>query len=383
MSQPILVRDAGAVGPTAVAGACLTGWLLGGVFVAWHPPAANAATPDIWVYSLLWFVVGATLGFLQGAILGVLAQDDSDRGVSIGHAIGVSALYALPALALTLALAGWVSLWPQLAERTTWLARAAQLVALAGSLVVLGLSGRIGVRSLVAAMSRWPERNLGTALVLFALALGLAEWTTGTFVLWSNRIPVAGPRGLVLVLAGVAWGIGPTVTMALRLRAKRAPWLSLGLGPGRPLTRGLGVLGALLAALTCALVAAPFHASPYRVPLPETELVWGAVRLLTETLVDGVLLRLLLITALVAVLGRSGPARMFAVLVAAAVETAFHLPGIQSIGLPASTPVAYTLLTVSLPALLFGLLYVWRGWLVSVVAQVATAGLLWTLVVGR
>lgn len=382
MSAPTLIRDAGAVAPTAVAGACLTGWLLGGVFVAWHPPPGNATTQEIWVASLAWFVGGATLGFLQGAILGVLAQDGRDRGVSIAHAVGVSALYALPALALTLALAGWVSLWPQLTERTTWLSTAAQVVAVAGSLVVLGLSGRIGLRSLASAVSRWPERTLGSALVLAALALALLEWTTGTFVLWSNRIPVAGPRGLVLVLAGVAWGIGPAVTVGLRLRAKHAPWLALGLGPGRRLTRGLGVVGAGLTAVACALVAAPFHDLPYRVPLPETALAWGAVRLMTETLVDAVLLRLLLTTALVAWVGRSVPARLFAVLVATSVETGLHLPGIETIGLPGSASAAYALLTVALPAALYGLLYVWRGWVLSLAAQIATAALLWLLVVG-
>jgi hypothetical protein len=218
---------------------------------------------------------------------------------------------------------------------------------------------------------------MGTALVALAFAALLMVFLSDRPELWGTRFRVTEVGAVVMAAAAALWVVGPVVTMGLlALRRLRLPNVAQSFA-----TRGLAVdigLGLAVGA-ALGLLAVPFFAGT-AVPAAASSGTFGAVILsLSYALVDEVLLRVFVLSGMVWLLlswGRvtRNEAAVIAVIVAAVVESALHLPGILSTGFPgAVSATAYLLTAVMIPGLAFGALYWTRGLRAAVLTHAASA----------
>lgn len=131
-----VTRDIGLTGQLVVGGTLSTGLLLGGYVVGLQGLAGTTSGHAVLATSLGLFVVGAMIGLVLSAAIGLLGRD---AGVTVEAAAGQAAmglLYAIPALVIGAVLAGWIAM----AVVAVYLGKVAPLV---GSVVAALIGGAI------------------------------------------------------------------------------------------------------------------------------------------------------------------------------------------------------------------------------------------------
>jgi len=245
-----------------------------------------------------------------------------------------------------------------------------------GGAVILTVAGVQGFRALQSAYARWPEWRLGTALVAASFAALLIVFLADRPELWGLRMRVT-PVGAVLMAAvATTWIAGPVITVGLILLRKipGAAGLTASLeirGMGADLTVG-AVVGIIVG-----LLATPFLAGSTPAAAGGSA-VAVAIAAVSHALVDEVLLRLFLTTAVAWLLMQwhrvtRNEAVALAVIVAAGAQVLLYLPGILSTGFPTvMAAMGYVGTAVVIPALAFGALYWSRGFRSALMAHTAT-----------
>ena len=374
-----LMRGIGLPGRIAVTWALAGGLLLGGFLVAGMTLAGRLSGSGLLVTSAGLFIIGAALGFGHGAVLGFLGRPEGVGRVAALRMLGLAAVYALPMLALGLLVAGWVSM----ATVALYIGRTLPLVGvvLAAVVGVVGLvsAAAYGWRGAQHAYARWPDRGVGTVLVAASYAALLVLFLADRPEIWGLRLRVTETGAVLLASAVTFWLVGPAVTLALgALRRLALPMPALGVSDGRGLAGGLAV--GMAAGGVLAVLALPFHGAPFGAHTFAAGAGAAGTLLLGlgAALFSEVLLRLVLVTAVAAVvLRRMGADRLEAgaagVVAAAFVQVLLYLPAVLEVGFASSVAAAgYVILGVMVPSLVFGFLYWTRGLGSAVVAH-ATA----------
>jgi hypothetical protein len=371
-----LLKSIGLTGRVAVTWAMAGGLLLGGVLVALMTLAGRLSGHGIFMTATGLFVIGALLGAAHGGTLGLLGRPAGvERHEALG-ALGRSLLYAVPGVTV----AWLLTIWIAMSALAFYLDRVGPMVlvavAWAGGAVLLASAATYGLRALRNAYTRWPERHLGTVMVVGSFAALLLVFLAERPSLWLLPLRVT-EVGAVLAAALLAiWVVGPLVTVALRLAAELPArgWATPRFeGRTTALNVGLG----LVVGLVVGLLAVPFAGSAASV-VPGA--AGGAVVAVAQAVVDEVLLRLVLLTGVAWLVLRwhrihAEEAAVLAVAAVAMVQVLLYLPGVVAAGFPtALAAVTFTGAVVLLPALAFGAVYWTRGFTAAVVAD-ATAAL--------
>jgi hypothetical protein len=228
------------------------------------------------------------------------------------------------------------------------------------------------------AYERWPDRKLGTALVAATFAALLVTFLARSPVLWGTPLVLNDIGAVLLAAFATIWVAGPMISIGLSAlrRLPRGPAVGFEHGT-RAVTNvvlGLGV-GVVLGVL-----ALPFYGEAYRVPAvaADTGMLGGLLMSVGQALVNEVLLRLFVVTALALVLLRwynvpSRAAALLAIAVSAVVQVALYVPAVVAVGFPnALMGVAYVLAAAFVPAIALGTLYWVRGFSTALLAD-ATA----------
>ena len=361
----------GLPGKVAVAWSAAGGILVGGFLVA-----AMTLTGQLSGHALLLtctglFVVGAVLGFIHGAVLGWMGRTDGVSRRSAVGGIALGAAYAIPALLVSWLVAGWIAM-------TSTALYAGKTPAIIGCgvawLVGLGLvalAGEQGWSALRNAYRGWSNARVATLIVAALFGGLLAVFLAEQPQIWGMDLRLTPVGAVLAAVAATLWLAGPIVTVSLglldRLPTPR-PAKAFG-GKGNAM---VSVAMALVVGVVLALIALPFY-GPASGVHPS-----GLATVVSTALVDEVLLRLFLLTAVAWLLLRefhvsAGRAAGIAVVVAALVQTLIYLPGVLEIGFPsAATAVGFLAVTALIPAIAFGWLFWKRGFGTALVAH-ATA----------
>ncbi len=364
-------RTIGLHGRVAVLSAMAGGIVLGGVLVAAMTLAGRLSGNAIFATATALFVVGALIGLVHGAVLGFLGRPVTVAPREAGRDLARAALYAIPALAVA-----WLSaIWVAMTLVAFYTGRMGPLVGAAVGWVAAGtiLAGAAvqGFRALQNAYARWPERRVGTLLAGASFAALLLLFLSDRPEIWGIRLRLT-ETGAVLLAAFLAvWVAGPVVTVALRLaRSVPFPRPLADLGTGRMTAADLG-LGLLVGAVA-GLLAVPF-AGPSAPAAAGTLVVE-----VSQAVVNEVLLRLFLVTAVAWLLlrwhrVRANEALVGAVLAAALVQVLIYAPGAAAIGFASWTGTTlFLIMAVAVPATAFGMLFWKRGFATALVADIAT-----------
>jgi hypothetical protein len=173
-------------------------------------------------------------------------------------------------------------------------------------------------------------------------------------------------------VAATLWLAGPVVTLSLWLLERLpSPRPVLAFGGRKDALVSISI--AVLVGVALALIALPFYQATYG-----GVATTGVAGVLTNALVDEVLLRLFLVTAVAWLccrelgLGTTRAAAM-AIGVAAVVQVLVYLPGVLAIGFPSvGSAVGFMAVTVLVPAVAFGVLYWQRGFSSALLAHATT-----------
>lgn len=364
-----LRRGIGLQGRVAVFWGMGGGILLGGVLVAMMTLGGQLSGHGLFITSSGLFVIGALLGLLHGGALGFVGRPEGVSRERAWKDLGLSVLYAVPALAL----AWLVTVWIAMTMVASYLGRIGPMIGVsvgwAIGIVTVVTGAVYGWRALVNAYARWPERQAGTVFVTATFAALLVLFLADRPELWGLRMRVTDVGAVLLAVFASIWLAVPLVTGALRLlRTIPGPRPELGFATRRwAVDVGLGLaVGVILG-----LVAVPF-AVPGTLATSGGAAMVGA---LSQALVDEVLLRLVLMTAVVWLLLRwhrvhREEAVVASVAVVALVQVILYTPGVLATGF--ATPLAATgflVVAVAVPALVFGALYWLRGFGTALVAD--------------
>jgi hypothetical protein len=367
-------REIGLHGWATTAWAAAGGITLGGLLVALMTLSGRLSGFGLFMTASGLFVVGALIGLVHALVLGYFGRPAgmAPRDALMDMARGtVYTLVAMP-------FAWIVTMWIALSMPAMYMGRMGALVGVglgwvAGTAVV-AMAVVAGWRMLRNAYARWPERKIGTVLVGATFTSLLVLFLTDRPELWGMSLRVTETGAVLLAAVATLWIAGPVITQALRLIQRL---------PGRhavptfaPSWRATGDLAlGLLAGLALGLIAVPFVIPAGLAGVGAGGMVVAA---LGQALVDEVLLRLFLVTAVAWLLLRwgrvsAGEAAVTSIAVAALVQVVLYTPGV--IGLGFATPLAalaFTVVTVLVPGLVFGMLYWTRGLGAAVTAN-ATA----------
>jgi hypothetical protein len=344
---------------------------LGGIVVGLEALTGNLSGGGLLVTAFGLFAIGGVLGFLHGAVLGVMGRPAAMDWRRAARTLLLAALYAIPALTVSFLVAGWIALTPVALYTGKTLPLVLCGVAWAIGTVLVIVAALEGWRALRRGYARWPEKRYGTLLVAATFAALLVMFLANRPQLWGTRLQLTEVGALLLAISMTLWLVGPLVTLALRMVARlRVP----GAAFDTPRLALPGVVLGLTSGALVGLAAVPFAVAP----AADTGPAGAVVLALSAALFNEVLLRLFLVTATAALIVRFYSVRRneaiaLAVMAAAAVEVLLHLPGVVMIGFPTTLGAAAFLLTaVVMPAIVFGFLFWKRGLATAVIAH-ATA----------
>ncbi len=382
--EPV-ARGIGLTGAVVVSWAVAGGVLVGGMLVAGMTLAGRLSGNALLLTSTVLFILGAAIGLLHGAALGLLGRPQGLEARQAFGRLGMAVLYTVPALALGWLVSGWIAMTVVAA----YLHRVGAWVGVGLGWVVgaalVAVAAGTGVRALRNALARWPDRRAGSLLVGASFAALLVSFLAKRPMLWGFDLQVT-EIGAVLLAAFVAiWMVGPVVTVGLmllrRLPGEHPSALVQSGRLGSGLAIGLAV-GALLG-----LLALPFHfGAGIPAPAAATGPAGSVVLALSRALVDEIFLRLFAMTSVLWLLLRWRRSReesiTLAVLAAAALQLALYAPAIVATGFATpTTALLYAVVAVLLPAAAFGVVYWLRGLGPAVVAN-ATAAAALALLIG-
>lgn len=210
----------GTAGRTALALAVAGGVLLGGMILAGLAAAGQLRSSHLLVVGTVLYGIGAVLGFVHGAVLGYFGRDEGVDGRGWRRQMGLAIACAPLPLAAGWAVSGWIATTAgNVLYGNPWLLIGTGF-GLAAGVFALGVAARCAWASLRAAYRRWPQRVVGTAVVMAAYAvlalafLGVPAAAFGGFM----------PTGLGALLAAGAlttWVVGPLTSATLRHRGRQ------------------------------------------------------------------------------------------------------------------------------------------------------------------
>jgi hypothetical protein len=379
MSTPTLNPTApGAAQPTPARGlelpAFLTvlwslagGMLLGGASVAAMQFAGRMSPHIMIVAATMMFLLGALAGFVHGSVLGILGRPASmSRRAAVGSLIH-GLLYLVPSLVVGWLLAGWVAALPLALFGGHVLASVISGLAWVAMLAVTVLAVSRGVRALVYAYRRWDDRVLGSALIGAVLVGLLVAFLVEPPTLWFFGTKLSRLGGVILAIGATFWFYGPMITIALRIARE------LGLMAHVLRTSWRHALGSATIAvgtgLGLALIAVPFYAAGPRVPTGfEGHSVLAAlVATVAGAFTNEMLFRMIVMTVTLVLAMRALPTHRYwaiglAIGVSALADLVLHLPQVTHLGMPGiAIALAYALVRLAIPAVMFGYLYSRRG----------------------
>ncbi len=370
-------RSLGMPGRTAVTWAIAGGVGLGGFLVGIMTLSGRLSGGGLLVTCMALFLIGSVLGFLHGSVLGVMGRPAEMSGSKALRTLGLAVLFAVPALAVSFLVAGWIAMTPI----AIYTGKIGALIGCAAAwlvgVVLLAVAAVHGWRALQAAYARWPERRYGTVIVAASFAALLVLFLADRPVLWGIDLRVTEVGAVLLALSLTLWLVGPMVTVALRMIQR------VGV-PGNvfdtPRRAASSVAVGLAAGAVLGLIAVPFAAARYGLPAAGESAgpIGTLVLAVSAALVNEVLLRLFVVTAVAALVLRwhsahREEAAVLAVIIGTIVQVVLYVPGVLAIGFPSAlTATAFLIAVVALPAAVFGVLFWKRGLATAVVAD-ATA----------
>jgi hypothetical protein len=195
----------------ALAGGAATGVLIGGLVVT-----SRLHSMGMIALVVIIALFGSLLGTIHGAVLGYLGRPNTYSHLSWQRWLQVAA-FATGACILAVVFAVWLVV-------SAMASVAGQVSAMFGlalsTLIAFGFfawATLIGWRALETAYQRWPEKRLGTRLVI-----GSAVVLLGFMLMLRGSIPGTEIRlsaGAAIVLTAIAalWLVSPAVIVALRL----------------------------------------------------------------------------------------------------------------------------------------------------------------------
>jgi hypothetical protein len=344
------------------------GMLLGGAGVAALQFADRMRPGLMLAAATMTFVIGALLGFGNGALLGFFgrpeAQTKTDALKSEFHGL----LYLGPALLIGWLLTGWIAAMPLALHTGSAIGAVISGMAWFALLAVLYAAASTGMRALLNAYRRWPQHTAGTFVVFAVLAALLVIFLTNQPVAWFGGRRITTIGAVALAFALTFWVYGPLVTVALAV-AQRSGLLRAFGGEHR-VRRALASVGlAVAAGLAVTVISLPFYGAPPALPTGAERMgLWTAIGVaVAHAVSEELFVRLIVLTAAFVVASRLLPTHRhwaigIAIAVATAADLAIHAPAIASLGLPGiAMGVAFTVVHVAIPAVLFGILYLRRG----------------------
>jgi hypothetical protein len=367
-----LARAIGLHGRTAVLWGMAGGVGLGGVVVAMLTLGGRMSGHAMFAASTGLFVVGAVLGLIHGVTLGLLGRPAETTASEAARDLGRATLYAIPGLAVAWLVSVWVALTLIGYYAGTPGALAGVALGWLGAAAILGAAAVHGSRAIANAYARWSERRIGTLLVAGTFAALTMIFLADRPELWGIRLRLTETGAVLLAATLSIWVVGPLVTIALRL-ARQVPTVRVGAG----LVRSRWTVGDIVVGIAAGLVVG-LIAVPFMTPSPVPATAGALVVEVGQALVDEVLLRLFLVTAVGWVLLRwhrlrAAEAAVGAIALTAIVQTALYWPAALAVGFPAwSGTAAFIATAVILPAVVFGTLFWRRGFGTALVAD-ATA----------
>jgi hypothetical protein len=374
-ANAVLGKGVGLPGRTAITWAVAGAIGLGGAVVGVSALTGNLSGNGLLMTAGALFVLGGLLGFAHGAVLGIMGRP---QGMTVGRAaraVGLAAMYSVPALTVAFLVAGWMAL-------TTVSIYTGEVLAMTGSGIawvigtgLIAYAAVTGWNALRSAYDRWKEKRVGTLLVATTFAALLVLFLAKRPELWGVHLQLTEVGAVLLATSMTLWLVGPLVTLALRLANKIAL-------PGAAYDNTARVVPSigigLIAGVVLALVARPFASAQYGVANTDVGPAGAIVLAVSAALFNEVLLRLFLVTAVAAlalrVYGTNRPrAVTLAVLLTAAIEVLVNLPGVVMIGFPTvSAAAAFMVTAIAIPAVALGVLFWKRGFATAVIAH-ATA----------
>lgn len=372
----ILARHLGFEGMLPVAWAAGGGILFGGFAVAVFTLMGRLSGAGLFVTAGALFLIGSAFGFVHGGILAYLGRDRDHSGTDFFASLARAVLFSIPVLAVAWAIAGWIAL----TDVAVYMARPLPIFGVGIGwilgLAVVTVAVAFGARGLRRSFDRWPEARSGTALVLLSFLALVVTFAFDRPDLWWTGRPVGMPGPLILAGGITVWLFGPAVTLSLRALRD----LPDGGPPLLGRSVGGGALGALLGLGIGGVLGLLVHLTfgGYGVlPLALWSGTPGEAALvgLSQGLLDEVLLRLLVVVGLVwlvlrwkGTIGRGVVAA--AVVTAALLHVLLYVPSLMNIGFPTlGAGLGYGVVAVLLPALVFGILFWWRGLAAAVLAH--------------
>jgi hypothetical protein len=370
-------RSIGLHGRVAVLSGMAGGVALGGVLVAYLTLNGRLSAHALFMNATGLFLIGAILGLIHGVVLGYLGRPTAVTPRQVRGDMGRAALFAVPGLAVA-----WLAtIWVAMTLVAAYTGRIGALIAVSlgwvAAGIILAVAALHAFKALKNAYARWPERRAGTLLTAASFAALLLIFLANRPEIWGLRLRFT-ENGAVLLAAFLAvWVAGPMVTLALRL-ARQVPFPRALAGLGRGSGKGFqDVLIGLVAGAVVGLLAVPF-AAPGVTPAAMGTVVVGV----SQSLVNEVLLRLILVTAVAWLLLRwervpANRALIGAVVTATLVQVALYTPGALAVGFASWTgTVLFLLVVAAIPAVVFGLLFWRRGFTSALVADVVALAVL-------
>ena len=371
-------RGIGLHGWGTIAWTTAGGIALGGLLVAIMTLSGRMSGFGLFMTASGLFVVGALIGLVHALVLGFLGRPaELSRGEAMRD-LGRGMVYTL----VSLPFAWIVTMWIALSMPAVYTGRVGALIGVglgwvAGT-AVLAAAAVAGWRMLRNAYARWAERQIGTVLVGATFASLLVLFLTDRPEIWGLSLRVTETGAVLLAAVATLWIGGPAITLALRLIQRlpgRHPVPALA-----PSWRVAGDLGlGLVAGVAMGLIALPFM-----IPagLPAVGAGGMVTTALGQALVDEVLLRLFVVTGVAWLLLRwgrvnAGEAAVMSIAAAAVVQVVLYAPGVMGLGF--ATPLAalaFTAITVLVPAVVFGVLFWTRGLGAAVMANATAVAVL-------
>jgi hypothetical protein len=398
MTQHIEAREISAHGPAAevphrgldlpaavaISWSLAGGMLLGGAAVVAMIVTNQMNGQMLLMASATLFALGAVLGLVHGVILGVAGRPEGTTPRQARAAMVHGLLYLVPALLLGWLVAGWVAAMPIALNGAHVVAAVISAFAWVGMAATVFFAGSAGWHALTLAYRRWPDRLPGTVMVGATLVALLVAFAIQRPTLWFTDIRLTMPGAVLLALGATFWFYGPIITVSLALLRRALPYFPATrmmdhVHARRAVLARVGI--AVAVGMVIALLALPFHKGSLQLPTDVERFgLLPAMGMAVATAVtDELLLRLFVFTAALAIAIRYLPrektwAVALAVGVATVADLLLHWPAMTQLGLPSlAMVVAYAVVRMAIPAVLFGYLY-WRRGLGTALGAHAAAG---------
>jgi len=365
-------RDVGLHGWTMVAWAVAGGVALGGVGVAYWTLSGQLSANGMFLMASGLFIMGAAIGLLHGAVLGWFGRPADVDGHRAVRDLLVAGLYALPALAVGWLASVWISMTVVAAYLGELAPAAGSAVGWVAGGVILAWAAVVGLRALRNAYARWPERAVGTVVVVSTFVALVLTFLADRPELFGLRLQVTEVGGVLMAAVFSIWVVGPAVTLALRLLSR----LPEAVRPKVGLNEGWGAAADVALGVTVGL-AIGLLAVPFAGPAVAEASAGALVVAVSGALVDEVLLRMALVTGVAWLLLRwhevhTEEVAVVAVVGVALIQAALYTPGVLAIGFPTVVAAtAFAMTAVVVPAIAFGALYWTRGFSTAVIADAA------------